>query len=87
MLHRIRELRSRLSFMYDYVKTCKQKEELLRLLEPRLYFMMGTEMMSLKDFAEIKSGTLLPWLERVVAAINKHITQDCVVGEEKEREA
>ena len=52
----------------------------MRVLEPRLYFMTGTEMLSLKDFMEIKNGTLLPWLERVVGVINKHITQDCVVG-------
>ena len=50
--------------MYDYVNTCKQREELMRVLEPRLYFMTGTEMLSLKDFLDIKNGTLLPWLER-----------------------
>ncbi|KAK8831971.1 hypothetical protein WA577_005071, partial [Blastocystis sp. JDR] len=82
-LKRIRELRSRLSFMYDYVNTCKQREELMRVLEPRLYFMTGTEMLSLKDFLDIKNGTLLPWLERVVAVINKHITQDCVLCKAK----
>lgn len=73
--------------MYDYVNTCKQREELMRVLEPRLYFMTGTEMLSLKDFLDIKNGTLLPWLERVVVVINKHITQDCVVGVGVEREA
>lgn len=66
--------------MYDYVNTCKQREDLMHVLEPRLYFMTGTEMLSLKDFVDMKNGVLLPWLEHVLAVINKHITQDCIVG-------
>ena len=52
-LRQVRQLRTVLSYMYDYIKVCKQKEELLHILEPRLYFMMGTEMLSIKDFEDV----------------------------------
>ena len=46
-------MRSQLSYMYDYIMVCKQKEELLKLFGDRVYFMTGTEMMSLRDFQEV----------------------------------
>ena len=57
LLNRLRALRTVLSYMYDYIKVCKQKEDLLHMLEPRLYLMMGTEMMSIKDFKEVEKHT------------------------------
>ena len=59
MLNRIRVLRSQLSYMYDYVMVCKQKEELLRIFGNRAYFMTGTEVMSLSDFQEV-------WMDRMI---------------------
>lgn len=89
VLKRIRLLRTQLSYMYDYVMVCKQKDELVKVLGNRMYFMTGTEMLSLSDFQEvkvhdwndiqIKNNTLLPWLESVVGALHKHITRDCFV--------
>lgn len=59
LLSRLRSLRTVLSYMYDYIKVCKQKDDLLHLLEPRLYFMMGTEMMSIRDFEEVGKSAAL----------------------------
>ena len=51
--------------MYDYIKVCKQcnevimsidnYEQLLNWLSPRLYFMTGTEMLALNDFIQVKN--------------------------------
>lgn len=49
----MRSLRSQLSFMYDYIMVCKEKERLLQLFENRVYFMTGTEMLSLRDFQDV----------------------------------
>ena len=91
VLKRIRALRSQLSFMYDYIMVCKEKERLLQLFGYRVYFMTGTEMLSLCDFQDvneyhkvfnkqIKTNTLLPWLEKIVSTLYNHITHDCLVG-------
>ena len=59
LLTRLRSMRTVLSYMYDYIKVCKQMNDLLRILEPRLYLMTGTEMLSMKDFEDVKRRKLL----------------------------
>ena len=39
--------------MYDYIMVCKEKERLLQLFGYRVYFMTGTEMLSLCDFQDV----------------------------------
>lgn len=55
--------------------------------------MTGTEMLSLNDFIEVwfirflrgscAGGKLLPWIESLINRYERHITSECVVGEQR----
>ena len=72
-LQRIKQVRSRLYHMNDFVRTCRDRRALLALIFPRLYLLETADVFSLRDLKEAENGKLYKKLYRVCQEYTTHI--------------
>lgn len=67
--------------MKKYLTSCKVAVEsnLTWQLRERLHFLENDERYSLQDLVDLRGGTLLPHLQKLMEVFERHITQECKV--------
>jgi len=79
-LQKLRDLRRYLSYMSDYINTCRDSDKLLESLEERNHLLLSHHQnakYSIRDLEETEKGTLLPFLAKIVKEYSDHITTKC----------
>jgi predicted metal-binding protein len=67
--------------MKDFFMTCRiaVAQKLLRRLDEKQHFVETSCMYSLQDLIDVNNGSLLKFMEKIHAAFESHIKQECQV--------
>uniref|UniRef100_A0A1B6CE20 Phorbol-ester/DAG-type domain-containing protein n=1 Tax=Clastoptera arizonana TaxID=38151 RepID=A0A1B6CE20_9HEMI len=82
-LGQLKKLRHDILLMKSYLITCKEALEqklIWKQFADRPHFLSDSDIFSLQDLIELKSGKLLINLETAVNIFSKHIKENCKVG-------
>lgn len=74
-LYDVRALREQLSYMKEFVVTCREKDRLIPLTAGRLDLINADEVYSLHDLVEAQSGRLAAFLGEVASGWLQHIAR------------
>jgi len=77
-LEKAGKLRRQLKYLGDYVKTCRNKETLLNLMDGRQYMLDSLNVYSLRDLIDALSGSLLPFMYNIMEKFIAHVTKTCM---------
>ena len=67
------------------MKTCRNKETLLNLMDGRQYMLDSLDVYSLRDLIDAISGSLLPFMYNIMEKFIAHVTKTCMVCQRNER--
>ena len=80
----VSNLRSKIMLMKKYLTVCRiaSEEKILLNLVSRQHFVDGSTLYSMQDLVDVKTGILLPYLQRITAVFSDHI-HNCVLCKAK----